>query len=203
RHRSRCEYFVEPFRDLGGRSQHAGASEAVGVGANQHLALVGGAGGGREPFAVKLGLVHERVACVAPRLLLAVGEVNHPAVDDAEVRGILAGSLQRFEVDANFAAAADACKRQIELGGAPNRFCSAGAPQQLGTRPTYRPRQHARIAELEIFAVETESLAGPRQLQNLDGLERPPESLCARNAEALELLRAVAQAKSQPEPAAR
>src|SRR5208282_5707728 len=34
RHRSRCEYFVEPFRDLGGRSQHAGASEAVGVGAN-------------------------------------------------------------------------------------------------------------------------------------------------------------------------
>src|SRR5208283_4884268 len=38
---------------------------------------------------------------------------------------------------------------------------------------------------------------------NLDGLERPPESLCARNAEALELLRAVAQAKSQPEPAAR
>src|SRR5208282_1703418 len=80
-------------------------------------------------FAVKLGLVHQRVARVAPRILLAVGDVNHAAVDDAVARGILACGLQRVEIDTDFPAAADACKSHIELGCAPNRFRRARAPQ--------------------------------------------------------------------------
>src|SRR5208282_1394177 len=70
-------------------------------------------------------------------------------------------------------------------------------------RLSYGPRKHAHVAELEILAVETESLAAPRKLENLDGLERAAESLRAWHAEALELLGPVAQANSQPEPAAR
>src|ERR1700684_1015974 len=70
-------------------------------------------------------------------------------------------------------------------------------------RPTHRLGQHAHVSELEILAVETESLGGPRQLENLDGLERAAESLCARHAEAFELLSAVTKSNPQPEPAAR
>jgi len=70
-------------------------------------------------------------------------------------------------------------------------------------RLRYGPRQHAHVAELEIPAVETESLTAPRKLEDLDGLERADQSLCARHAEALELLGPIAQANSEPEPAAR
>src|SRR5208337_1727465 len=61
---------------------------------SERRALAGSSPGRRgEPFAVELGLVHERVARVAPRLFFAVGDVNHAAVDDAEARRVLAGGL--------------------------------------------------------------------------------------------------------------
>jgi hypothetical protein len=69
-------------------------------------------------------------------------------------------------------------------------------------RLTYRTRQHAHVSELEILAVEAESFTGPRSLENLDGLERTAESLCARDAEAIELLGAVAEANPEPEASA-
>src|ERR1700685_4181836 len=70
-------------------------------------------------------------------------------------------------------------------------------------RPTHRLRQHAHVSELEILAVETESLAGTRQLENLDSLERAAESLCARHAEALKFLGTIAETNSKPQPPAR
>src|SRR5258708_3811941 len=70
-------------------------------------------------------------------------------------------------------------------------------------RPTHRPRQHAHVSELEILAVETKSLAGPREFENLDSLERAAESLRARDAEAFELLSTVAETNSKPKPPAR
>ena len=70
-------------------------------------------------------------------------------------------------------------------------------------RLAYRPRQHAHVAELEVLSLETESLSGPRLLENLDRLQRTAESLRARHAEALELLGAVAEPNPEPKPAAR
>src|SRR5271154_4828697 len=70
-------------------------------------------------------------------------------------------------------------------------------------RFAYRPRQHAHVAQLEILSLETESLPGPRPLENLDRLQRTAESLRARHAEALELLGAVAEPNPEPQPAAR
>ena len=70
-------------------------------------------------------------------------------------------------------------------------------------RLAYRPRQHAHVAELKVLSLETESLSGPRLLENLDRLQRTAESLRARHAEALELLGAVAEPNPEPKPAAR
>src|SRR5258708_3748152 len=65
------------------------------------------------------------------------------------------------------------------------------------------PRQHAHVPELEILAVKTESLASPRELENLNCLERAAESLCTRDAEAVELLSTVAETNSKAKPPAR
>src|ERR1700722_1955512 len=70
-------------------------------------------------------------------------------------------------------------------------------------RLTHRLRQHAHVSELEILAVETESIAGPCELENLNGLQRAAESLRTRHAEAFELLGAVSEAYPKSEPAAR
>src|SRR5260370_40252003 len=70
-------------------------------------------------------------------------------------------------------------------------------------RPTHRPRQPAHVSELEILAVKTETLAGPRELENLDSLERAAESLSARDTEAFDLLSTVAETNSKAEPPAR
>src|SRR5580704_7981243 len=70
-------------------------------------------------------------------------------------------------------------------------------------RLAYRPRQHAHVAELEILSLETESLSGPRLLENLDRLQRAAKSLRARYAEALEFLGAVTEPNPEPQPAAR
>ena len=107
-HRRRRKYFFQPRRNFGSRSEHAGAAETLSIGTNQHLALVGRAGRSREPFAIKLGLVHQHLARVPPRILLAVGNIDHAAVDDAVARGVLAGGLERSEVDAYFPPSADA-----------------------------------------------------------------------------------------------
>src|ERR1700739_717964 len=70
-------------------------------------------------------------------------------------------------------------------------------------RPTHRRWQHAHVSELEILAVKTESLAGPCEFENLDGLKCAAEPLLARDAEDLELLGAIAESHSQPETPAR
>src|SRR5271165_2661732 len=70
-------------------------------------------------------------------------------------------------------------------------------------RLAHGTRQHAHVSELEVLAVEAESLAGPRLLENLDRLQRTAESLRARHAEALELLGAVAEPKPEAKPPAR
>src|SRR5580704_8599848 len=70
-------------------------------------------------------------------------------------------------------------------------------------RLAYRPRQHAHVAELEILSLETESLCGPRLLENLDRLQCAAKSLRAGYAEALEFLGAVAEPNPEPKPAAR
>src|SRR5215469_5747615 len=66
-----------------------------------------------------------------------------------------------------------------------------------------RPRQDMRIAELEMLALEAERLAGPRAFQNFDGLQRPAQPFLARDLKTLELLLAVAQSDSQPQPPVR
>src|SRR5579862_9186701 len=56
---------------------------------------------------------------------------------------------------------------------------------------------------MKILAVEVEALAFPRELQNLEGLQRAPEALLARNAEAVELILTIALPDAEPDAPAR
>src|SRR5713101_5395510 len=87
------------------RPQKPGAFTPFRVGANEGLARIGAISCG-EPFRVKLGLINHRRARLAPRLLLAISNVNDTARNDAIARRILAQLLQRVEVEHDFALAA-------------------------------------------------------------------------------------------------
>src|SRR5690242_2911091 len=68
-------------------------------------------------------------------------------------------------------------------------------------RPADGPRQHTHIVEFEILAGMTETFTGPGAFENLDGFKRASEPLAARNAEAIELLGAIAESDAEAQTA--
>src|SRR6266446_2674622 len=96
------------------RPQKPGAFKPFRVGANEGLARIGTISCS-EPFRVKLGLINHRRARLAPRLLLAISNVNDTARNDAIARRVLAHLLERVEVEHDFAPAADRREAEVEF----------------------------------------------------------------------------------------